>query len=37
MLWKVFDFVTLGTFDNNMKVPSEERSAIKVEESSPRM
>lgn len=24
MLWKVFDFVTLGTFESNMEVPSEE-------------
>jgi hypothetical protein len=23
MLWKVFDFITLGTFENNMEVPSE--------------
>ena len=24
MLWKVFDFVTLGTFENNMNVPAEQ-------------
>ena len=23
MLWKVFDFVTLGTFENNMEVPAD--------------
>ena len=29
MLWKVFDFITLGTFENNMEVPSEKPTNTK--------
>ena len=29
MLWKVFDFITLGTFENNMEVPSDKPTNAK--------